>query len=463
MAQTAQWTVKRELQSPAIGASRRLGTLRFFMRYPIFLLAFGPPVFKSGVTGDTSQAHFDIWNIFQVSWLSFVTVRAILKLTSSRSVSIPRQIQAILRFFLLLGLLFIASVSYSPGRVISAEYCVLYFMTLICVVEFIADAYKAPPNWMQCIFQIRRISLILFCIVLLTLLFNPALVMSMVPGIGIRMLGGFVASMTLYPEMVAIISAYCFIHSLEPRFKSAVFFLIGVAGSAISQTRGALISLSVILIIIFLAWGKMARRSAFLVISGLMVSLLVGGAILATVGGDRILQTFNRGQNVADVATLSGRTGVWLDIIKYSISSPQGMGYIAGVRTFHRSDYATNLHATLNRMGGTDNSYMETLADAGWLALGLYLAVILKIFTIGWRFAKRVPGIDFTSDRVLYHPLRCVLLLFVFCLFEGMESSMFAIPMFGSFYCQYLLIAIILGASANILGIARTRHSSLAN
>jgi O-antigen ligase len=431
------------------------------MRYPIFLLAFGPPVFKSGVTGDTSHAHFDIWNVLQVSWLSIIALRAVLRLTNTQSILIPKQVRSILKLFFILGLLFIGSVSYSSGRVISAEYCVLYFMNLICVVEFIVDVYKTPPNWMECIFQLRLVSLILIGVVLLTLLFNPSLVMTMIPGIGIRMLGGFVASMTLYPEMVAIISAYCFVHSLEPRFKSAVLFLVGIAGSAITQTRGVAVSLSFVLFLILIGWGIMGRRSVYLLVSGLMLLALASVAVIATFGGERILQTFSRGQDVADVATLSGRTGVWLDIIKYSISHPQGMGYISGVRTFHRSDYATNLHATLNRMGGTDNAYMETLADAGWLALALYLTVIVRVIAIGWRFAKRVPEITFASDRVSYHPLRCTLLLFVFCLSEGMESSMFAIPMFGSFYCQYILIAIILGLSGNILGISRTRHSPL--
>jgi len=197
--QTAHLIDGSDRQSPAAGAHKSLSALRFFLRYPIFLLAFGPPEFKPPIVGvDTSQAHFDAWNVIQVAWLSVIALRAMLFLAGGRPTRITRQIRSVLRLAFVLGLLFLASVAYSPGRVISAEYCLLYFLNLACIAEFISDAYSDPPDWMQCVFQLRLVSILLTVTVLLTSVVTPNLV---IQGGG-RLMGGSSSSHRLIASFI---------------------------------------------------------------------------------------------------------------------------------------------------------------------------------------------------------------------------------------------------------------------
>jgi hypothetical protein len=462
MMQSARWIDSSEYARPVVHASKRLSFLRFFLRYPIFLLAFGPPQFKgSGVLTDTSQAHFDIWNIISVGWISVIALRAILRLAATRSILIPKQIRSILKFLLFLGLLFTVSVIYSPGRVISAEFCVLYFLTLICVIEFIVDVYRDPPNWMQCIFQLRLVALLLSAVVLVTLYFEPSFVMSVVPGTGIRLLGGSVANMALYPETIAIISAYTFLNSLESRVRSMLFFLVGLAGTLIAQSRGVEISLLVVLLAIAIGWAKMSKRSAYIFVVGLMASILIGGVVIGSIGVERIWRAFNRGEDSGNLLTGNGRTVVWAEVIQYCITHPQGMGYIAGIRHTHRVGAATSMHALLNKNGGVDSSYIQVLGDAGWLALALYLIMLTKTVALGWRSMRKLLSGASASENVTQHSLRCALFLLMFCLAEGVESQAFVTPLQGAFYFQNIVIAVILGASASVLIASRPRRPSL--
>jgi len=450
MVESARLAGSRDPELAAPQALKRLSSLKFFLRYPIFLLAFGPPQFKQAVIGiDTSQAHFSLWNIFQVGWLSVIAFRAIVRLATARSILIPKQSQPILKLMIFLGLLFMASVVYSPGRIVSAEYTVLYFLNLVCMIEFIVDVYRDPPNWMQCIIQIRLVMLLLIAAVLLTLPFAPTMVMLYAPGVGVRLIGGTVAQMSLCPEIVAIISAYTFLHSLESRIRSALFFVVGLAGTLITQARGAELSLFLVLSVLVFGWGKMSLRSAYVLVSAVMAITLISGAVIGTIGGERIWRTFNRGQDAENILTASGRTGIWMDVINYSVIHPQGMGYIAGMRTFYRSDKGMSFHALQTTRGILDNSFLQVLADAGWLALTLYLMVLAKTIGLGWRSMKKNSLGVVGPDNAVCHSLRIALLLLMFCLAEGMEGSIFTIPLLAAYYCQNILILIILGASAN--------------
>jgi hypothetical protein len=226
--------------------------------------------------------------------------------------------------------------------------------------------------------------------------------------------------------------------------------LVGLTGLAITQVRGSEIALFLVLAILVIEWAKTNRRSAYLLISGMMASLLLTSVVVGIIGGGRIWNTFNRNQDTANILTASGRTGVWGSVIEYTVIHPQGMGYIAGIRTFHGGEYASNLSATLTKMGGTDNSYLEVLADAGWLALALYLIMMTKIVFLGWRFVTRYSVGSLAANSLAQHTVRCALLLFMFFLAEGMESSVFETPLSPGFYLQNIVIAIILAASSSL-------------
>jgi hypothetical protein len=462
MTQYARWVDHNEREIPAVQPSRRLSFLRFFLRYPIFLLAFGPPILKPPTSGvDTSKAHFDFWNIVQVGWLFVVAVRAIFRLVGPRSILIPWQVRSILKYAFFLGILFIMSVVYSPGRTISAEYSILYFLNLICVMEFLVDAYRNPPNWMQCVMYLRVISLMLFALVLLILPFKPALVMMVQPGAGIRLICGAVATVPLICPLTAIISAYCFLHSLESRFRSVVLFLIGFIGLMITQTRGGEIAMFAILGLLAFGWARTSKRSASIFIAGFMATILLAGVFIGTVGGERIWNIFNRGQDIGGIVTATGRTKVWADVIQYSVTHPEGMGYIAGIRASRiATNSDTSMHVSLNNVGGTDNAYMQVLADAGWLALTLYLTMLVKVLVLGWRTAKTSSTVARAPITTTAHALRCSLLLLAFCLLEQMEGSNFVIPLREEFYIQNIIIVIILGASASVIIAFRSRETS---
>ena len=449
MMQTMRRTEEAEREFPAVHARKRLSSLQFFLRYPIFLLAFGPPQFKHAVTGDTSQAHFDIWNVIQVGWLAAIALRAIIRLGMAKTVLLPKQSRSILKYAFFLGLLFVTSVAYSPGRVVSAEYCFLYFLNLICVLEFIVDAYRAPPNWMQCILQLRLVAFLLFAIVLATLAVAPGFVIT--AKTGLRLLGGEVAGVPLVCPTIVIISAYCFLYSLESRSRSVAFMLFGVGGTLAAQTRGSEITLLVVLTVLATRWAKTGRRSALIAVSWLMASLLLAALVVIYAGGDRIWQAFNRGQDASSFATAGGRTGLWEGQIDYCLTHPWGMGYIAGVRTFHRRDLSGDLHADINIVGGTDNAYMQVLVDAGWLALMLYLIMLGKTFGLGRRLTRHDSPARMNSHSAAYHAIRCALLVLAFLAVEGMESPTPVLPMQQTFYFQNITLAIILGASATML------------
>jgi len=178
MEQSAQWVKDNEYEVHAARRRGRYPFLKFLFRYRIFLLAFGPPVFRSNAGIDATKGVIDVWSFFQVALLAAIAIRAMYRLASAESILIPKQVRSILKLAFLLGLLFLASAIYSPSRFVSAAYSFLYFLGLICMVEFIADVYKYPPDWIQCLFHLRLIALLLLGLTLLTLLFDPTLVLS---------------------------------------------------------------------------------------------------------------------------------------------------------------------------------------------------------------------------------------------------------------------------------------------
>lgn len=460
MNESARWIGSGEFEFHAVKRPTRRSSLKFLLRYPILLLAFGPPMFRGTVAGDTSQAHFDFWNALQVGWLFAIALRAIIRLVYAPSVLLPKRAQSILKYSLILGLLFMASIAYSPGPTISSEFLVLYFLDLVCVFEFLVDAYRNPPNWMECLFQLRLVAIVLLILVVLCLPIRPDFVMMMIEGVGIRLGGGSVGSMPVICPFIAIISAYSFLHSLEPRWKAALFFLAGLTGLLLTQGRGAEISLFLVLTVLGFGWAKTSRRHAQILVSAFLALMLLAGMVAVTIGVDRVWSRFNRGQDISEIMTASGRTIYWEDLILYSVDHPQGMGYIAGIRHAKLGRYAMIMHVALNGVGGTDNSYMQVLSDAGWLALALYLAMLAKIVAYGLRFAKKEDSsMNLASNSVTRHGLQCALFLLMYCLIEQMEGSDFVIPLRQAFYFQNITIAIILGASTTLLIASRPRYA----
>jgi len=240
---------------------KRIPIFQFFFRYPIFLLTFGPPIFRHSTGIDVTKGIVDIWAYIQVAWISMFAFRALIRLVTAKSIYIPKRIQVVLNMAFSLGILYMVSAAYSPARFVSAAYAVLYILAWICAAEFVVDVYRNPPNWIQCLFQLRTVCLVLFILVVITLPLEPDFVIA---GGGhlVRLFGGAVAPMTIICPVIAIISAYAFFYSLESKSRSFVFFAAGLGGTLVTQARSSELALLLSLLIIVITRARVGRRAA---------------------------------------------------------------------------------------------------------------------------------------------------------------------------------------------------------
>jgi len=432
---------------------KRLPLFQFFFRYPIFLLTLGPPLFRHSAGIDVTKGIIDFWAYFQVAWISLFSLRAILRLITAKSIYIPKQIRSILNLAFFLGILYMVSAAYSTDRFVSAAYATFYILAWICVAEFIIDVYRNPPDWIQCLFQLRTICLFLFALVVIAVPYEPDFVMS-VSARFFRLTGGAVAPIMFVCPIITIISAYALLYSLEPKTRSIVFFIAGLAGTLITHTRSSEIALLLSLAILFITRAMTGRRTAYLFTSGFIFSIFFTCILVGVIGAGRIWNYFNRSQELTSIESVSGRTYIWNFVINYCMAHPQGMGYVAGFRTIFRNYYGIGLPLDVTHIGTSHNSFIQVLADAGWLALAIYLVMIAMIVFLGWRFAKASPIVVRESYSIPHHAMTCALILFFFCLVAGITASDFDIPLRAAFYIQNLIIAFILGISSNMISIS---------
>jgi len=436
---------------------RRISAFKFFKIYPIFLLAFGPPLFRPLRGVDITQGQVDIWSYFQVGLIVLVSVPAILRIVVADTITIPIQVRTVLRLAILLGLLFVLSAVYTTDRLTTVAYSICYFLTLICMVEFIAQVCRNPPNWMQCLYQLRLIAFILLVLVFLTLFFDSGLVMNFEVDAGIRFLGGGVAPISIICPIITIISAHALLHNLESRIQSVFSLIVGLAGTLITRSRGSEVALLFALAIVVMFWARLSRRTMYVFISGFILFILLSGVFVGFIGTERIWSIFNRGEDISGIESASGRTYIWSFVFHYCISHPWGMGYVAGFRTIFRNYYSLGLPLVVSRIGNAHNSFIQVLADAGWPALIVYLIMIARVVTVAWRAAKVPSSRTQEYGCAPGHVMTCALSLLVFCIVGGTTGADYVVPMRASFYFQNIIIAIILGAYARALIAVRVK------
>lgn len=450
----AQLTEKNHERMPAARKTARISLIGFFLRYPIFLLAFGPPVFRRmGI--DVTSGQIDIWSVFQVGLIVAVGSVACYRLASAGTIFIPKRIQSILRIAFFVGLLFFASALYSPSRFASAAYAIFYLLTIVCMTEFIAGVYRNPPDWMHIVFRIRFIALLLYGLAIVTLAVSPTFVLSPEAITGIRFSGGAVAPTTVMCPIIAIISISSFLHNLESRYFSAFFSLVGIAGTILTQARGTEFAFLVALAFVVLGSRRDNRRSAYVFIAGTLSFLVLSIAYLWVIGFERLWFVINRGQNIEGIKSASGRTELWKFVINYCISHPWGMGYVAGFRILFRQYFSLTSGRTLSQIGSAHSTYMDTLAGAGWLAFALYLILLIKVFLLYRSFAAKRRLASSVKDRAAHDALQCVFALLVFCMTCGISATEFSAPLRAGFYCLYIFIAVILGICATMTAMLR--------
>lgn len=441
---------------------KRLPFFQFFFRYPIFLLTFGPPIFRHSTGIDVTKGIVDIWAYIQVGWISMFAFRALFRLVTAKSIYIPKRIQVVLNMAFSLGILYMVSAAYSPARFVSAAYAIFYILAWICAAEFIIDVYRNPPNWIQCLFQLRTVCLILLILVVITLPFEPDFVMP-VAARYFRLIGGAVAPMPVICPVIAIISAYAFFYSLESKSRSIVFFAAGLGGTLATQARSSELVLLLSLLIIVIIRARVGRRAAYLFTSGFIFSMLLIGILMGFIGFDRIWNYFNRGQELKGIESASGRIQIWNFVVNYCMAHPLGMGYVAGFRIIFRNYFGIEQQVEVTHIGNAHNSFFQVLADAGWLALAIYLIMIAMIVFLGWRFIYTSPTVVLESNSVPRHAMMCALIMFLFCLLDGTATSDFDVPLRAAFYIQNLIIAMILGISARMIAVSHMLYDSLSH
>jgi len=353
------------------------------------------------------------------------------------------------------------STVYTTDRITTVAYSICYFLTLICMVEFIVRVCWNPPNWMQCLYQLRLIAALLMVLVFLTLYFNSGLVLTSDIDAGIRFMGGGVAPMPIICPIIALISVHTFLHHLESRVRSLFFFFAGLAGTLITRSRGSEVALLFALAFVVMYWARLSRRTTYVFISGFILFILLSVVFVGFIGTERIWDIFNRGEGVSGVESANGRTYIWSFVLHYCVSHPWGMGYVAGFRTIFRNYYALGLPIVVSSIGNAHNAFIQVLADAGWPALTVYLIMIARIIVVGWRATKvssaHIPEYGCAPG----HVMACALALLFFCLACGITGADFVVPMRASYYFQNIIIAIILGAYARALISARCKSRLL--
>jgi O-antigen ligase len=202
-------------------------------------------------------------------------------------------------------------------------------------------------------------------------------------------------------------------------------------------------------------WARTNQRAAYTVIWEFAASIVLGGALVGAIGGARIWSIFNRGQSAEGIESASGRTEIWKYVVQYSLAHPQGMGYVAGFRILFRSYFTLGLDLAVNQIGNAHNTFLQFLADAGWVALAIYLLILAKVLALGFRYARKRTSAIFMPDKASCHALRCALVLLIYFLVEGLDAADFAIPLRVPFYFQYITTALILASSARMIAATR--------
>ena len=453
--QFGRWNSASSYDAHKVDAMGRHSFVRFLWRYPIFLLAFGPPIFRTQHI-DATKGIVDVWSLFQVGFLFVIAARAAKRLVTADSILLTKQSRYIIKMVFILGLFYLASSIYSPSRLVSAAYSILYLASWVCALEFLSDIYRNSPDWMRVVSYLRFIAILLLIPDLILLVVDPSLVMFYEPGVGIRF-GGLIGPVPLECPVIAIVSAYFFLHSLESKGRSIALFFLGFAGAMSTHARGCEIALMLSLSLLVVRWAFGSKRSLSIVIPGFVLLILLSGVAFGAYGGKHIWSAFNRGENVAAIETASGRTQMWHFVLQYSLTHPQGMGYVAGFRVLFRDYFTLGLLLDPTRIGNAHNAYVQVLADAGWLALAIYLIIVINLLRLAWRFSNRRLCLRYAVNGTYRNAIECMLYIFIYEAIGGISAADGVVPLRVSFYWYIISVAVILGISTSMIVDYRSR------
>jgi exopolysaccharide production protein ExoQ len=170
----------------------------------------------------------------------------------------------------------------------------------------------------------------------------------------------------------------------------------------LSRSRSALVGLLVALVIRWLVAARLSRTVFVIAVCAWIACaafLTVGGA-----AGSAILNAVVAARSDSTVETLSGRTALWEELLRYASQRPV-LGY--GYGSFWGARHVQELYLT-QRWPVTEahSTYIQQLLDLGAFGLTLYLLVI------GAAVWRAIRGFKATRDRA-YAFMLCVLAYFI--------------------------------------------------
>ncbi len=199
----------------------------------------------------------------------------------------------------------------------------------------------------------------------------------------------------------------------DHRWRIGAAALIGVAVLLLTRSRASLLGLLAALAVRWMVTARLSQKCMALAVGAWIVCaacVAVGGGI-----GPVVETALSMARADSDVGTLSGRTDLWEELLRYITQRPvlgYGLGGFWGAR--HVQEVYLSQHWPVAEAHST---YVEQLLDVGAIGLSLYIAVMAGAL---WRAALRVKS----SHDGGHGFMLCVLVYFLVAgFFETMQPN----------------------------------------
>jgi O-antigen ligase len=202
-------------------------------------------------------------------------------------------------------------------------------------------------------------------------------------------------------------------------------------------SRGAIISLVLALVFLWLYWGVSNRSNlpmatVFLCVASTCILLLVSFNN-SSFEFDRLLADISRSGSSAEIYSLSGRLNVWRSILG---QHPAGLVLGNGYGTISSTGvYSAGTFVTFS----AHNGYYQLLSGVGVLGLTLFLTYIVRYF-LAFRYAAATLPKDSTSYRDLF----ALFAVTVYVLVNNSVESTIGVQVFPTTIVLFLSTAVTL-------------------
>ncbi len=413
--------------------------IKYFKKFPLLLLLFGPPVLRLDVrAADASlRTNIDIWILIQIGLFLSLGLLSLHKIISNwttyKKFLFIKRVKNFITILLLFIIFLFGSCFLSPNFKITFAFSFLFFITLISGIQFTFEFISTNEvTTVDMLKTIRFVCIFLLAIVTIMLLTYPNFVSSSQQYYGLRVLGGRVANVPLISFIILVITCYGFIFydSFDPKPKSIFYLFISLLFIYLAKTRAFYFTSIFFLIWIgYYAVYKQHKISNVLVVSLMFWFFAIFGVYMLF-NSNQFFSFIVRGDiSEQDINSLSsGRLVIFNWVTTRIQSSPLGIGYIAGFKKeFLNLGYLNGLPTF--RIGNAHNSFFEILIGTGWGGLFFYCLLLSSVLILAIKTLaqKTINSYLYDSD------IRFLLFLFLTLIITSLVSSDFVIPTYSSF------------------------------